>query len=135
MESADRHLGDSRWAEPKEINMIRYATGAAAVALLGLSACVHESPPTPVVVTTAPAQTAMVAPSAPPPPQSELVPPPPQGVGSVIWQPGHYEWNGVGWTWLAGHYVTAAAGVSAWVPGRWVQSPSGGWMWVEGHWS
>jgi len=112
--------------------------------VLGLSACVNVPPAreTQVIVQPPPAQpvATMVAlsPGPPPPPHSELVPPPPQGVGPVVWQPGHWQYTGTlgrEWSWQPGQYVPPPMGQTTWVPGRWLQQPTGGWTWLEGHWA
>jgi hypothetical protein len=110
-------------------------------ALLGLSACVNVPPPHETQVIVQPPQrqvaTVMAAPGPPPQPRSELVPPP-QGVGPVVWQPGHWQYTGVAgreWAWQPGQYVPPPLGETTWVPGHWVQQPTGAWSWVEGHWA
>jgi len=110
---------------------------------LGLSACVTVPPPreTQVIVQPAPQLAparVSIAPNPPPPPHAELVPPPPQGVGPVVWQPGHWLYTGIAgqdWSWQPGQYVPPPPGQTTWVPGQWVQQPTGGWTWIEGHWS
>ena len=114
----------------------------------GLSACVSVPPARETqVIVQPPAQlppaqpvATMVAlsPGPPPPARSELVPPPPQGVGPVVWQPGHWQYSGIAgreWSWQPGQYVPPPVGQTTWVPGRWIQQPTGGWTWLEGHWA
>jgi WXXGXW repeat (2 copies) len=67
---------------------------------------------------------------APPPLQAEVVPTP--AVGQV-WEPGHWQWNGVQYAWVPGRYIAQAPGVTHWVHGRWVLQ-GGAWVWVPGHW-
>src|SRR5215831_14540626 len=40
---------------------------------------------------------AIVAPVAPPPPRAELIPPAP--AASMVWQAGHWSYNGTSWDW------------------------------------
>jgi hypothetical protein len=75
--------------------------------------------------------TIVIAPSAPPPVREEIVPPPP--TTDVVWQPGHWQWNGTQYVWVSGAYVARPRPQVAWVPGHWDQSPTG-WTWVEGYW-
>ena len=96
--------------------MSRCVASAALLGLLALGGCVVESVnPYPVL----------------PPPRVEAVPPPPSAV--VVWEPGHYHWNGVGYVWIPGHYVTRMAGMHRWVHGHWANR-GGPWVWVPGHW-
>jgi hypothetical protein len=82
--------------------------------------------------TTAMAQsTVVIAPSAPPPVREEIIPPAPST--DVVWQPGHWSWNGTQYTWVSGVYVAQPRPQVAWVPGHWDQSPNG-WAWVDGYW-
>ncbi|HVY16257.1 MAG TPA: hypothetical protein VHB27_13615 [Rhodopila sp.] len=67
-----------------------------------------------------------------PPPRHEVVPPPPPG-GRVVWEPGHWHWDGVRYVWIGGHYVERRPG--HWVPGHWVWAPrQGRWVWAPAHW-
>lgn len=76
-------------------------------------------------ISTASAQsTIVVAPSALPPPQVETVPPPP--TTTSYWQPGHWSWNGVSWTWVDGTFQSPPNPIATWVPGQWILSPSAG---------
>ena len=59
----------------------------------------------------------------------------PQGMGPVVWQPGHWRFSGNTWAWQPGQYVPPPPGQTTWVPGRWAQQPTGGWAWLEGHWA
>jgi hypothetical protein len=66
---------------------------------------------------------------APPPNQTEITPPPKLG---VIWDAGHWEWNGSAYWWRRGAWRDARAG-SHWVPDRWEQVGNE-WHRVAGHW-
>lgn len=66
----------------------------------------------------------------PPPLQAEAVPAPPVG---QVWEPGHWQWDGVRYAWVPGHYIVAAAGVTHWVHGHWAYR-GGTWVWMPGHW-
>jgi hypothetical protein len=107
--------------------------------LLALAACGDSPPPqtTQVIVQSPPTMIVPSAPMPPPPPMSELVPPPPPSATPTVWQPGHWQYNGVtgnGWNWQGGKYVGVPPGATAWVPGQWQQQASG-WVWREGHWA
>ena len=98
-----------------------------ALPLLGLAACVVEPPPRRAAVE-------VVAPGAPPPVRYEPPPPPPPGqVELVVWDPGHWRWNGQ-WVWVAGRYVRQPNPGARWVAGRWAQRGDGSWIWIEGRW-
>jgi len=67
-----------------------------------------------------------------PPPRHEFVPPPPPGA-RVVWEPGHWHWDGVRYFWIDGHYIEARRGRYA--EGRWVWAPvEGRWVWRPAHW-
>lgn len=68
----------------------------------------------------------------PPVPQArvEIVPRPPRP--AMVWQPGHYLWDGHGYRWVPGRYLERRGG-EHWVAGRWVRR-GGGWFWVAPHW-
>jgi hypothetical protein len=51
----------------------------------------------------------------------------------VVWEPGHWHWNGTTYVWIRGHYVERTAAGARWVPGEWVQR-GGAWVWVPAHW-
>lgn len=68
-----------------------------------------------------------------PPPRAERVPPPPPGA-RMMWQPGHWQWDGGrGYAWVPGRYVEAMPRYRHWARGRWAWG-NGGWIWVPGHW-
>jgi hypothetical protein len=64
-----------------------------------------------------------------PPPQAEVVPGPPNR--HVVWEPGHWHWDGYRYVWIAGHYTERRRG--HWVEGRWAWR-GGVWTWVPAHW-
>ncbi len=108
-------------------------------ALLGAGAASSAMAQTVVMqpVQVAPAAV-IVAPTAPPAPQTEVIPaPPPTATVTTYWEPGHWNWNGASWVWMAGQYtqrVQQPAVTATWVAGQWVQQPDGGYVWVAGHW-
>jgi len=95
---------------------------AIAAALLGaawiLAGCVPDSPPPP----------------PPPAPVVETMPLPPVSASPLIWQPGHWDWNGSGYVWARGQYVPARGHGNLWVPGWWSRSDAG-WVWQPAHWT
>jgi hypothetical protein len=71
---------------------------------------------------------------APPPAVEEDYGPPPAAVAPErdYWVRGHWDWNGVQYAWVGGHYVQRQVGLF-WEPGRWV-ARDGQWVWIGGHW-
>ncbi len=103
-------------------------SAAALVLLLGtLAACAQPQP-------TATASGAN--PNPPPPPvRSEEIPKPPVSEDPLIWQPGHWDWEGSGYAWRQGEWVKRAGHGTEWQDGYWSnQSGSGAWTWVPAHW-
>ncbi len=93
--------------------------------LLSLSACYVETPRRVVVV----------APNPPPPVRVETVPAvPAPRAEALVWDPGHWHWDGHDWVWRPGHYVERPRREAVWEPGHWVAQPAGGYLWVDGHW-
>jgi hypothetical protein len=81
-----------------------------------------------------PAQTsAMATPPPVPPLQPEVVPKPPVTATPLIWQPGHWDWNGTAYTWAPGQYVPRVGHGNLFMPGYWAQTPNG-WAWQPAHW-
>jgi hypothetical protein len=70
---------------------------------------------------------------APPPTQVEIIPKPPVSAVPLVWQPGHYEWNGAGYVWYPGEYVQRAGHGTLWQPGYWSRTGAV-WAWQRGHW-
>jgi len=77
---------------------------------------------------------------APPPPhppippiRSEQVPVPPQSSAVLIWQPGHYDWNGASYLWVPGEWVDRARHGTLWQDGYWQDSPRSS-VWIPAHW-
>lgn len=75
----------------------------------------------------------VVEPANPYPPvparRAEVIPPAPRG--AVVWQPGHYQWDGAAYVWVPGRYVARRAG--RWERGHW-QRAGGRWVWVPAQW-
>lgn len=69
-----------------------------------------------------------------PPPMAETMPKPPVSAVPLLWQPGHWNWNGTGYVWQPGEYVPAAGHGQLFQPGYWAQSPAG-WTWQPAHWT
>jgi len=69
-----------------------------------------------------------------PPPMQESIPKPPVTGESLLWQPGHWNWNGNGYVWQPGEYVPAAGHGNLFQTGYWQQTSSG-WQWVPAHWT
>jgi hypothetical protein len=69
-----------------------------------------------------------------PPPVAETIPKPPVSAETLLWQPGHWNWDGTGYAWQPGQYVPATGHGVLFQFGFWQQTPSG-WVWVKGHWT
>jgi hypothetical protein len=59
---------------------------------------------------------------------------PPVTEEALMWQPGHWDWNGSGYIWAKGQYVPAAGHGNLWVPGWWSRTDTG-WVWQPAHWT
>ena len=95
---------------------MKYAA-AIALPLLLLSGCLEViagHPPVPMLPT-------------------EQVPTPPRSNVTLIWQPGHYDWDGGAYTWVHGEWVDRANHGTLWQDGFW-RSRQGTSIWVPGHW-
>lgn len=80
-------------------------------------------------------QGVIISPYAPPPPRYEVAPPPPPGRHSfVVWDPGHWNWDGRAWVWISGHYEERPHPHAVWVVGHWGHYRDGRWFWVPAHW-
>ena len=101
--------------------MRKVAKLAAAVTVVLVSACTQpEAPqqnPFPPVPSLVP----------------ESMPKPPVAAEPLMWQPGHWDWTGSGYTWAKGQYVPAAGHGSLWMPGWWSRTDTG-WTWIPPHW-
>jgi hypothetical protein len=106
----------------------------AGVCLIGMViGSAHAQPPPPGYAPPPPGYGAAPPPPsyAPiPPPRQEFVPPPPGG--RVVWQPGHWFWNGHRYIWVEGRYVARHRRPMHWVAGEWVWR--GRWVWIPAHW-
>ena len=97
--------------------MRRLAAMAVMVFALGIGSAVAQPPP----------------PAAPPPPRYEVVPPRPGP--RVVWESGHWHWNGLRYIWIRGRYVERRPGWGPYVPGHWRWAPRWHrWEWVPAHW-
>jgi hypothetical protein len=69
-----------------------------------------------------------------PPPQVEMIPNPPVSANPLVWQPGHWDWNGATYVWTQGAWVLRGGHGTLWQPGYWALS-GGAWVWVPSHWT
>ena len=68
-----------------------------------------------------------------PPPRYEAVPPPPGP--RMVWEPGHWHWDGFRYVWRPGHYIEQHRHPRHWVEGGWIWAPrEGRWVWRPAHW-
>ncbi len=65
--------------------------------------------------------------------QAERVPTPPPSTETLIWQPGHYDWDGADYVWIHGRWVPRAGHGPLWQDGFWRHTAAGP-VWVPGHW-
>ena len=65
--------------------------------------------------------------------QPESVPLPPVSSKPLLWQPGHYEWNGAEFVWYKGEWIERADRSTLWQDGFW-QKQGSIFVWVPGHW-
>jgi len=77
--------------------------------------------------------TVVTAPTAPPPARVEVIPPSPGP--QMVWESGHWSFNGATWDWIPGHYEAAPQPTTQWIPGHWTQQPGGSWIWIAGYWT
>ncbi|MBV9655329.1 MAG: YXWGXW repeat-containing protein [Acetobacteraceae bacterium] len=94
----------------------RRLTAVFGTILLALTACAASY--------TAPAVPPLVA---------ERVPAPPPAPVPLIWQPGHYIWDGAQYRWSPGRWVDRAGHGTLWQDGYW-QRHGRRYEWVPGHW-
>ena len=69
----------------------------------------------------------------PPPVRAETIPLPPVSEQPLIWQPGHWDYDGQGYTWREGRWVERAGHGTQWQDGYW-SNATGSWAWVPAHW-
>jgi len=95
-----------------------------ALVALGLAAC----------TATPSSSVAGASPYPPPPPvRTEVIPKPPVSETPLIWQPGHWDWAGTGYTWREGEWVQRAGHGTEWQDGYWSRE-TGTWAWKPAHW-
>jgi hypothetical protein len=70
---------------------------------------------------------------SPPPVRVEAIPKPPVSEEPLIWQPGHWDWEGTGYVWREGDWVKRAGHGTQWQDGYWATS-NGVWVWQPAHW-
>ncbi len=97
---------------------MRWITIGAVLVLIGSGAAVAQPPP--------PGYAPI------PPPRYEPVPAAPGP--RVIWEPGHWQWDGVRYVWVGGRYVERRPHYHRYLPGQWVMGRHNRWVWVPAHW-
>lgn len=68
-----------------------------------------------------------------PPTPAEQVPLPPRSSSTLIWRPGHFDWNGSAYVWIPGEWVERAGHGTLWQDGYWERAERGS-VWVPAHW-
>lgn len=77
----------------------------------------------------------LAQPLYPPVPPPRYEPPPPPPPRHMVWEPGHWHWDGVRYVWVQGHYVSRGPRRGQYVPGRWVfDRRTGQYVWRPAHW-
>jgi hypothetical protein len=64
---------------------------------------------------------------------AEQVPVPPPSKVTLIWQPGHFDWDGTNYILVQGAWVDRAGHGTLWQDGYW-QPAKGTSVWVAAHW-
>jgi hypothetical protein len=71
----------------------------------------------------------------PPPPKAEQRPPAPAVPYEQTWQPGHWDWNGTGYTWRDGAWIKREGHSNEWMDGYWNRDRTPGpCNWTPAHW-
>ena len=68
-----------------------------------------------------------------PPLLAERVPAPPRASVPLIWQPGHYDWDGARYTWVAGEWIERSRQGTLWQDGYW-RRDGAAYAWIPAHW-
>ncbi len=68
-----------------------------------------------------------------PPLLAERVPVPPRASVPLIWRPGHYDWDGARYNWVAGEWVERSRQGTLWQDGYWRREGST-YAWTAAHW-
>lgn len=68
-----------------------------------------------------------------PPLQPETIPNPPVTDIPLLWQPGHWNWNGAGYEWQPGLYIPRDDHGGTYLPGHW-ELTNAGYTWVPFQW-
>ena len=70
-----------------------------------------------------------------PDPRAETIAKAPVAEFRQIWQPGHWDWDGRGYTWTEGVWVKAEGKGNLWMAGTWDRPVTpGACQWVPAHW-
>ena len=97
---------------------MKWLVAGGVACLIGIGSAVAQPPPTYAPV---------------PAPRVEHVPPPPGP--HMVWEPGHWHWDGVRYVWFGGRYVETRPHYHHWVEGHWVWRPhEGHYVWAPAHW-
>ena len=100
---------------------MKWLVAGAAIVLVGIASAIASAQPPPPNYAPIP------------PPRAETVPPRPGE--RLIWQPGHWHWDGYRYIWLRGHYVQRRPHYGHYAEGHWAWGPRvGRYVWVPAHW-
>ena len=68
-----------------------------------------------------------------PPVRAERIPQPPASAVTLIWRPGHWDWDGSDYRWAEGEWVSRAGHGPLWQDGFWRRAGNG-YIWQPAHW-
>ncbi len=69
----------------------------------------------------------------PPPIPPETRPQPPISENALMWEPGHWDWNGASYVWNHGQWIDRTGHGTSWQDGYWTNA-GGAWTWIPAHW-
>lgn len=69
-----------------------------------------------------------------PPLREETMAKPPVTTTPLLWQFGHWDWNGAGYVWEPGTFVPRDWHSDVFVYGTWAKAPDGTWSWQPAYW-
>ncbi len=96
---------------------MRSGVALSALCAVALSGCLGTGPTHPPVPAT----------------PDEQVPVPPPSTTTLIWQPGHYDWDGAHYLWVRGEWTASTGETRLWRDGFW-DTVNKQPVWVPGRW-
>lgn len=112
---------------------LRFKTSALIAATFILAACAGSPAERQTAAQDAAIQPYVrLAPSAPPQNLLETKPQPTLPM-KQIWRPGHWDYDGAKFNWIAGSYMLRPDPTATWIADRW-EKHTYGWAYIPGHW-